>query len=486
MPLASGDDNITLQMIKLCFPLISNHILHIINCCIEQSYFPAKWKTALVTPLPKTSTTTSLNDLRPISLLPTLSKILEKIVYQQMIAYVDSCNILPVSQSGFRKAHSTTSALLNITDNILRGYDQNLLTILVSLDYSKAFDTIDHDLMCAKLHYYGFSISSIDFFKSYLYNRYQKVTIKSLCSDSALVASGVPQGSILGPLLFLIYISDLEQVIRHCNIQCYADDTQLLYSFDPNNYKDAVRTINDDLQRIFTFSSEHNLVLNPNKSVCMLFGPKKKSISIRNQLSIKINGNNLNFSNKCKILGVFIDDKLSFAEHVSSLLQKSYIRLNFKLKKQLCESLVLSIFSYGNIIYYPFLTQIQKRRIQMIQHMCCRFISNLRKFDHISISLSKLNWLSFENKFKYLFLVFIYKLIKTSSPDYLIKKLVFRNTIHCANLRNVDNLTIPVHKTSQFKKSFSYNSAILFNTFYINKSSLNGFQQYARSALLRS
>ncbi|CAH1995043.1 unnamed protein product [Acanthoscelides obtectus] len=253
-------------MLKYSISATAPHITHIINCCIEVGYYPSLWKYALIKPLPKISIPSVYNDLRPISILPALSKVLEKVIYLQLYEFVISNQIIPESQSGFRRGYSTTLLLLNVSDDIIRSLDAGLATALVFLDFSKAFDTIDHCLLLAKLRYYGINQLGCRLFKSYLQGRYQCVVVdNSSYSDFQPVTSGVPQGSILGPLLFIIYTSDIFKTITYCKIQGYADDTQLYLSFDPRFINTASAYINQDLENIQKYSFNHNLNLNPDK-----------------------------------------------------------------------------------------------------------------------------------------------------------------------------------------------------------------------------
>ena len=227
----SGIDGISLEMIKLCMPSLLLPITHIVNLCLEVGYFPAIWKEALVCPLPKIPNPKAYSDLRPISLLPFLSKVLERIVYQQVFEYICINSILPFYQSGFRKGHSTATALLKICNDILKARDVKKLTALILLDFSKAFDTINHELLCCKLKYFGFDGISVSFFQSFLSNRSQIVQLNNNRSVSKSLINGVPQGSILGPLLFIIYTSDLAKSLLHSQCHFYADDTQVYSSF---------------------------------------------------------------------------------------------------------------------------------------------------------------------------------------------------------------------------------------------------------------
>lgn len=470
---ACGVDKISLQMLKLCMPVILVYITHIINLCLEQGKFPDYWKNAVICPIPKISSPLEYKDLRPISLLSVLSKILEKVVYLQLNYFFNQHKIFPINQSGFRRQHSTTTALLNISDNIIGGLDQSLATALVLLDFSKAFDTVDHDLLCAKLQYYGIEKKALMFFQSYLSNRYQMVRTNLGISQPEPIPSGVPQGSILGPLLFLVYTFDLYTKVENCNIQSYADDTQVYLKFDPTKYHIAADKINKDLANISQYCREHKLKLNSNKTVTMLFCSRSHYEYLKMNLRLKIDDQQLSFESHAKNLGIIFDEKFRYIEHVNNLLRKSYVCLkllyanksilNYKVRKKLCETMVMPIFYYCDIVYYPCLDKSTKNRLQKVQNTCCRFVHNLRKFDHISDKFKQLNWLNIHNTWLYHLLVFVQRLLITSTPDYLKNKLVPRREIHGRTIRDNNMLTMPQHSSAIFQRSFSYTAVHHYN-----------------------
>ena len=206
---------------------ITEPITFIINSCISQGVFPDKLKFACVTPLFKSGTRDDPNNYRPISILPTLSKIFERHIANQLKQYLKENELLYYRQSGFRENHSCQTALIRLIDDWLSDIDNGKLIGTVYLDFRKAFDMVDHEILLHKLRLYHFSDKAYNLFESYLNNRYQIVKNGSFQSDPKLIVSGVPQGSILGPLLFLLFVNDLPLCIDKSNIDMYADDATL-------------------------------------------------------------------------------------------------------------------------------------------------------------------------------------------------------------------------------------------------------------------
>ncbi|XP_045541842.1 uncharacterized protein LOC106718371 [Papilio machaon] len=253
---AAGHDDLSIDMIKLTLEVTLPIITKMVNKSIETNTFPSSWKKALVKPIQKINTVLELKDLRPISILPVLSKVLEKVVLVQVLKYLENKNIIPKLQSGFRKAHGTETALLQVTDDLTEASDMGLSSIMVLLDYSRAFDCLEPKLLLAKLRHYRFSINTCHWFHSFLNERQQSVIIESKeglkrCSAAKSVQRGVPQGSLLSPTLFTIYTADLPTQIKHCKYHLYADDTQLYYSFDSKNAVEAAVKINEDLRNVY-------------------------------------------------------------------------------------------------------------------------------------------------------------------------------------------------------------------------------------------
>lgn len=299
---ASGSDQINITMLRLCSPFIMPYITHIINSCILDSVFPQCWKNAVVVPLPKTRKVQQLKDLRPISLLPCLSKILERVLHTQIKAHINKYNLLPVVQSGFRSGYSCTTALLHVTDDILSATDQGLMTVVVLLDFSKAFDTVNHSTLLTVLSGMGFDRDAMSLIADFLSRRTQYVSIDCKNSLPSEVVRGVPQGSILSPILFSLYTSSFVNNLKYTKAHLYADDIQIYCSFKMSEWEESIAKINADLDTLYHTSFTYSLHLNPDKSQVLVFGGKETCRTLSNVIDIRINNLHVPVVNKDRSL----------------------------------------------------------------------------------------------------------------------------------------------------------------------------------------
>lgn len=463
---AAGHDGINIIMVKLCFPILKNPLINIVNSCLIANYFPKSWKSAVVKPVPKTSEVKDFKDLRPISILPIMSKILEHVMNRQMKEYAMRAEILPVHQSGFRAGHSCTTALLKVTDDLLGALDRGDVSVLVLLDYSKAFDCLNPEILISMLHYYGFSQGALALIKSYFTDRHQTVKVNHQISKSVQLTRGVPQGSIVGPLLFCLYTSRLSHVIKHSQIHTYADDTQIYYSFSKNNIELSINSINTDLQNLYEQSQKYNLILNPLKTKVLVFSSKNCYSEICQLVKLNINGVALEIVEEARNLGLIIDSKFTYNKHISTCIQKAYSALRQlyphrssltpKIKADLCNSLVLSHFSHCSPVYSESLSAADLYRVQKVQNSCLRFIFGIKKYDHVTFTLQRLQWLNMKNRYIFNMINTIHNIITKEIPVYLFNKIQFRKDAHSVNIRHLSNISIPYHRLTLFKSSFSY------------------------------
>ena len=245
----------------------------IFNTSITHGIFPEEWKCSKVVPVFKQGDRTDLDNYRPISIVPVFAKVFERIIYDQLYAFLMD-NLLSSYQSGFQSLHSTVTSLLEATDDWAYNIDQGNVNTVVFLDLKKAFDTVDHSILISKLAVYGIGGTSIEWFKSYLSERNQKCFLNGSLSNNCVLSCGIPQGTILGPLLFLLYISDLPNCLSHSQPRMHADDTHLTLA---GNSADSIElNLNKDLASVSEWLIANKLTLNKSKTEFMLIGSRQR------------------------------------------------------------------------------------------------------------------------------------------------------------------------------------------------------------------
>ena len=274
---------------------------------------------AKIIPIYKSKNKDSFSNYRPISLLPSISKILEKVIHKQTYNFLHTCGVLNTSQYGFRESHSTINAVTKFITDTLISLENKQSSLSAFLDLSKAFDTIDHNILIQKLDFYGIRGHSLQWFQSYLSNRQQFVKYGNETSDRQIMKCGVPQGSVLGPLLFLVYVNDLPNCIRNCNTLQFADDTTVYVS--GSNIAQLFTKLNSDLNILSDWFNSNKLSLNVNKSNYMLFSKSRNKLNHPSP-SLEIAGTRIERTHHFKLLGLIIDENLTWNEHIQSCVSK--------------------------------------------------------------------------------------------------------------------------------------------------------------------
>lgn len=497
-----GADDLNAFILKLFIDRISVVLTHIINISLESGIFPKTWKLALIKPIPKISYPLKESDFRPISLLCVFSKIIEKLVHRQITAYLNKHKLFDPNQSAYQANMGCTTALLKITDDILDCIDDTELAILILLDFSKAFDTVNHRLLLEKLSILGFSQNALDWFLSYLSDRYQKVVLNNGCSTWVKINNGVPQGSILGPLLFNILVSDMRQFIVFSSSHGYADDVQLKINTKIENINDAIGDVNQDLSSIATYCRNSALTINEKKCFYMIIGSKPAMRKVNDLVlaDMLINNKKIKRENYLRNLGLNYDEVLSWRRHTNIIVGRSIFNfkdlnlykkfLNEDSKKILCDALVLSQFNYGDVVYSNIDMYLQKK-IQKIQNLCLKFIFNIKKREHWSSSdlCKKIKWLSMKERRICNGLCLLFKTLNGKGPDYLRDMFSLISEISDRNTRTFPgNIWIPnEHISAIHLKSFKYFIPKIWNDLpedIKSSKTLNTFKSKLKYAIL--
>ena len=488
-----GISNIPIKIFKLASAKLVPVLRGIINNCISSSTIPSEWKWAVVTPLYKSKGSKhDMNNYRGISILPAVSKFFEKLVYKQMNAYFETNSLIFDGQHGFRRGYSCETAIHEILNSVNKNLDKKLVNLLLFIDLRKAFDTVDIDLLIVKLMHYGFDNMALNLIKDYFTDRRQKIKIGLMFSALLIILLGVPQGSILGPLLFLIFINDLPYYLELVLSKLFADDTTLCIA--GHDILNAISRLKDATIQLLEWCCFNRMDINWSKTYVMFIGTNKDAPS-----SVFINENvSISVVTQFKLLGVTIDDKLSFVSHVSQICSKINSKLHClkrlyympnDVKLLFFKSIVMPHFDYCSSIsiYYS------KTALQKLSN--CYYVSlyKLLKINLVNMSVSTINQhlaqyqlMSFTHRLFFRLTTFSFKFISNSTCPPLLKNELKSNEERALPwvLRNHDHIQHPKIKKAVGEKSFSFFFSKFINRFCIPHKELT-IQQF-RSHILKS
>ena len=493
---SSGHDNLSPSLIKECSDLFSDLFTHIINLSFQNARVPDKLKTAKVIPLHKKNEKFNPENYRPISLLSTMNKIMERLMHRRLISFLEKFKILYAYQFGFRKKHSTSLALIDIIDNILEDLESGNYVAGLFIDFSKAFDTVNHEILADKLHHYGIRGHALDWFRSYLCDRNQFTVVNGKSSNLKSIKCGVPQGSVLGPLLFLIYTNDIANCTKQTNkTRLFADDTGMFLSRDnPTSLRYSLKTILSDLQ---LWCHRNKLTINLIKTCYIVFKTMHQiipeslnNIKLDNVLIQKVSSN--------KYLGVTLDENLNWDEHIDSL-NKCLAKTSnsFKIIKKrvheenkivLFNAYILSKVQYG-IEVYGKANATSLKKVQVQQNKSLKILFNKDPLISTKILHQELNTLLVKDIYNLSIAKFVFKYKHSMLPDIFDNVLTENSKIHQHNTRQSKNMHV-THKANRYgEKKTSHQGSSIWNSLpndIKNSKTIKNFSKKLKKLMIQS
>ena len=495
-PKTSYLDPIPTHILKSCSNIAIPLLCYIANKSLSSGSLPISEKRAAITPLIKKKSLNkeNLQNYRPVSGLTFLSKFIERTVYKRLVDHLNTQSLFSPFQSAYRPYHSTETALFKLHNDITANINDGLLTCIIFLDLSAAFDTVDHAILLERLHdTFGLRGTVLKWFSSYLQDRNQIVRVSHSSSNSYPISCGVPQGSVLGPCLYSCYTFPITQIITSygLSVQIYADDTTIYISFKKNSHETAFNSLQRCIIHLFNWFNTNKLKLNPQKTEVAIFGSattlKSSTVS-----DFVVYDNIVKISSDVKCLGIFFDQQLRFDRHISSITQSSFLFIKSLYRIRDCldddtiakiiQACIFSRLDYCNGILNK-CGMVRLQRLQRIQNSCARLIKRLPRHSDTSLVRKDLHWLPIKFRISYKICCFAHKRIYGVLPDYLMTLLSIRTPpADSVRLRSycAPTLIQPVAKSTISSSGFKFSAPFHWNALPASIRSLDNYNTFRK------